>query len=264
MTKLVVFDLDGTLTESKSKVTPEIVQAISDLQKSYEVAIISGCSYKQFEDQFLFEFNPFKHTFMSLRLLPTCGAQMYMYDHGWFQIYNNDLLLREKVKIFEAFECAIFHFNADIKRHKGSGFCEANLIDELDSGKYGEIAEDRGSQITFSMLGQEAPLEEKNKWDPDCAKRKKIAAFVQKYLLEFEVRIGGTTSIDVTKKGIDKSFGVLKIIEHLSLDKQDVLFVGDALFKGGNDYPVKELGIECIPTSGPKETLKIIDDLRNK
>jgi HAD superfamily hydrolase (TIGR01484 family) len=83
-------------------------------------------------------------------------------------------------------------------------------------------------------------------------------------LPEFEVRIGGTTSIDVTKKGIDKAFGVLRIIERLHIDKEDVVFVGDALFEGGNDYAVKSLGIRCIETSGPQETLKIIDTLRNE
>ena len=248
--ELIMFDLDGTLTESKSKVTPEIVQAISDLQGDWErdVAIISGCSYKQFETQFLSEFHRFEHMKSLLHLMPTCGAQLYEYggfESGWYQEYNNDLVLREKAAIFNA-------------------WLSAKIPDDFDCEPYGEIAEDRGSQITFSMCGQDAPLEIKKEYDPDTTRRKKIAESMRRYLPGFEVRIGGTTSIDVTKKGIDKAFGVLRITEYLHIDKKDVVFIGDALFEGGNDYPVKALGIKCIETTGPQKTLEIIDSLKDK
>jgi FMN phosphatase YigB (HAD superfamily) len=145
MNKLVIFDLDGTLTESKAKVTPEIVQAISNLQQDLlgqyqyprDVAVISGCAYEQFQKQFISEFDPFKHRQDSLFLMPTCGAQLYEYagyDGGWYKVYGNDLLLREKALIYSVFERAIFAFNADIKRHKGAGFSSANIIDKLDAG----------------------------------------------------------------------------------------------------------------------------------
>jgi HAD superfamily hydrolase (TIGR01484 family) len=247
--KTIIFDLDGTLTESKAKVTPEVVQAISDLQGDWErdVVVISGCAWSQFQDQFLSGFGRFEHNKSMLHLMPTCGAQLYEYggvDSGWYQEYNNDLSLREKATIFNS-------------------WVSATIPNDFDCDPYGEIAEDRGSQITFSMCGQEAPLEIKKKYDPDVFRRTKIAEAMRKYLPEFEVRIGGTTSIDVTKKGIDKAFGVLKIIEYLHIDKEDVVFIGDALFEGGNDYPVKTLGIKCIPTTGPQKTLEIIDSLRD-
>jgi hypothetical protein len=68
---------------------------------------------------------------------------------------------------------------------------------------WGEPIEDRGSQITFSALGQQAPLEEKKRWDPDFTKRKKIKAVLENLIPEFSVHLGGTTSVDVTKPGID-------------------------------------------------------------
>ena len=107
---------------------------------------------------------------------------------------------------------------------------------------WGEVIEDRGSQITFSALGQQAPLDEKKKWDPDFAKRKKIKAILDKLIPEFSVRLGGATSIDVTKPGIDKAYGIRKLRDILCIAIRDMIYIGDAVFPGGNDYPAKEAG----------------------
>jgi len=68
------------------------------------------------------------------------------------------------------------------------------------------------------------------------------------------VRLGGTTSIDVTKPGIDKAYGIGKLRVLLGISLEEMLFVGDALFVGGNDYPVKEAGVVSIAVRGPGET----------
>ena len=81
---------------------------------------------------------------------------------------------------------------------------------------------------------------------------------LRRQLPNFEVSIGGTTSIDVTKKGVNKTLCVAKLRERLSLERKDMLFIGDALFKGGNDYIMKSTGIRCISVSGPQETKKLI------
>src|ERR1035441_10285233 len=99
----------------------------------------------------------------------------------------------------------------------GSRFCQAEE-DQSDSRQtdprvfrphgrrdVGGYHQDRGSQITFSALGQQAPLEEKKKWDPDFAKRKKIKAILDKLIPEFSVRMGGATSVDITKTGEARS-----------------------------------------------------------
>jgi phosphomannomutase len=124
---------------------------------------------------------------------------------------------------------------------------------------WGELIEDRGSQITFSALGQEAPVDVKKVWDPDFEKRKKIKAILDPFLPDFTVRLGGATSIDITKPGIDKAYGIEKIVDILGVPKDEMLFVGDALFPGGNDYPVKESGVDSIMTRDPEETKRIIE-----
>ena len=124
---------------------------------------------------------------------------------------------------------------------------------------WGEVIEDRGSQITFSALGQQAPLEEKNKWDPDFAKRKKIKAILDTLIPEFSVRMGGATSIDVTKPGIDKAYGIGKLRDILGISLREMIFIGDALFVGGNDYPAEQAGVVSIPVRGPNETRPVTE-----
>jgi hypothetical protein len=122
----------------------------------------------------------------------------------------------------------------------------------------GKVIEDRGSQVTFSALGQQAPLAEKEKWDADFAKRKKITAMLNSLLPEFSVRMGGATSIDVTKPGIDKAYGIgqLRDTPHLSL--KEMVFIGDALFPRGNDNPVEKAGVVSILVKGPDDTNLVI------
>ena len=119
--------------------------------------------------------------------------------------------------------------------------------------------EDRGSQITFSALGQQAPLEAKRTWDPDFAKRQAIKAVLDQRIPEFSIRLGGTTSIDITKSGIDKAYGIRKLRELLGIQISEMLFVGDAIFPGGNDYPAKEAGVECIQVRDPDESKRVIE-----
>lgn len=89
-------------------------------------------------------------------------------------------------------------------------------------------------------MGQQAPLEEKLKWDPDLTKRKKIKAILDKSIPEFSVRTGGSTSIDITKPGIDKAYGIRKLRDLLGISLEEMIFIGDALYVGGNDYPAEK------------------------
>jgi phosphomannomutase len=123
---------------------------------------------------------------------------------------------------------------------------------------WGEVIEDRGSQITFSALGQDAPLQEKKVWDPDFSKRKQMQVILSKSLPDFSVRLGGTTSIDVTRIGIDKAYGISKLTEILGIGKEKMLFVGDAIFPGGNDYAVKEAGVDSIEVRDSTESKRVI------
>ena len=73
------------------------------------------------------------------------------------------------------------------------------------------------------------------------------------------MRLGGATSIDITKPGIDKAYGISKLRDILGIAIEEMIFVGDALFPGGNDYPAKEAGVVSIRVRDPDETKRVIE-----
>ncbi len=240
MKRLIVFDLDGTLAESKSSLDPEMAALLHDLLGIVKVAVISGGDWPQFEKQLLSNF-PHDERLENLSLLPTCGTKFYEYNKDWKKLYSEDFTANEKEKIIGSLKEAI----------DKTGF----KVEKV----WGETIEDRGSQITFSALGQQAPIEEKKKWDPDFDKRKKIKALLDKSIPEFSVRLGGTTSVDITKPGIDKAYGIRKLQDNLGITIDEMIFIGDALFPGGNDYPAKEAGVLSIKVRDPNESKRVIE-----
>jgi phosphomannomutase len=241
--RIIVFDLDGTLTESKSDLDKEMASLLSELLQSTYIAVTSGCSFQQLKNQFLSRL-PRSANLCNLFLFPTCSASGYYYDRRRrrFSLAYSNLLSEHAVRrIVRSFEKV---------------FTEIGYVHR---GKtYGPVFENRESQVTFSALGQKAPLRLKQKWDPDQKKRLKITRLLKTILPEFEIAIGGTTSIDITRKGVNKTLCVKKLKEGLRVERNSMLFVGDALFRGGNDYIMKSTGIRCISVSGPKETKKLI------
>ena len=242
MKDLIVFDLDGTLTESKSAVEPEVATLMIALLGVVKAAVISGGAMPQFESQFL-ERLPQSDLLKNLSLLPTCGTRFYQYDRGWQLRYSEDLSAEQKQKIIAALQAAVAQ----------SGYQAEKT--------WGAPIEDRESQITYSALGQQAPLEQKKKWDPDFAKRQKIKSILDASLPEFSVRLGGSTSIDVTLPGIDKAYGIRKLRDILGIPIERMLYVGDALFPGGNDAPVRDTGAACIQVDNPHETRRVIETI---
>ncbi len=242
MKKLIVFDLDGTLAPSKSSLDTEMSSLLHDLLDLVNVAVISGGAWPQFEKQVLSNL-PEDRRLERLSILPTCGTQFFQYVGKWKQLYAEDFSEEERERIINSLDKSV----------KSAG---------ISVGKtWGEITEDRGSQITYSALGQQAPLEEKVKWDPDFAKRKQIKAILDTLIPDFSVRLGGATSIDVTKPGIDKAYGIGKLRDILGIQLKEMIYVGDALFPGGNDYPAVETGVICIPVQAPNETKRVIETI---
>jgi HAD superfamily hydrolase (TIGR01484 family) len=238
--KLIVFDLDGTLAESKSALDAEMAELLAGLLAVAKVAVISGGDWPQFEKQLVSNL-PKGQRMDNLLLLPTCGTKFFQFEGGWKKLYSEDFTAAEKEKILTSMNRAL----------EVAGFKPEKT--------WGEIVEDRGSQITFSALGQQAPLAEKEKWDHDFSKRTKIKAILDTYIPEFSVRMGGTTSIDVTKPGIDKAYGIRKLRDILGISIDEMIFIGDAIFPGGNDYPPKEIGVPSICVRDVHETKRAIE-----
>lgn len=252
--ELIVFDLDGTLSPSKFHIDPEMAEIFKSLLLVKTVAVISGGKFEQFEIELL---NPLKDqnvNYQNLFLFPTCSSVGYKYDDGELKLMYANYLSEEEVEKIK---------NAFTQAYEEIGYQDPEKI-------YGEVVENRKSQVSFSALGQdivsvlgEEGIRQKEVWHTNNDVRPQMAEVLKKLLPEFEVRIGGLTTIDVTAKGIDKAYGVYQIQEHLGVPISKMLFVGDALFEGGNDHAVIKTGIDFMPTEGPEETKKIIREILN-
>lgn len=247
--KIIAFDLDGTLTESKQALSPSMTSVLCELVKEKKVAIISGGSFDQFKKQFLPYFSPRKEDenliYGNLILLPTSGSRRYQYDltqNEWVMTDEEGMSPMTKEKTLSI-----------LREFVASGQYGIGHVVEGD-----EVVEDRITQISMSALGQNASIDKKSTWDPDQKKRKEIIEILKPKLPEVEINIGGMTTLDFLPKGFNKAKGLIRLLNKFEMVIGDMVFVGDAIFPGGNDYSPYEAGIECIKVSGPTETREII------
>ena len=240
MKNLIAFDLDGTLAESKQKIEPEMAGLLARLLARVSVAVISGGDWPQFEKQVISALPPgsaVEHLF----IMPTTGTKLYRFEAGaWTAVYAEIFAPDERDHILQALTQAT----------EQAGFADEKI--------WGERVEDRGSQITFSGLGQEAPLQAKKDWDPDFAKRKAMQTILRKELPDLSVNIGGSTSLDITHSGIDKAYAMRKLAEHSGIATEDMLFLGDAIYPGGNDDAVRAAGMDTLKVRDVAETITAI------
>lgn len=237
--RVIAFDLDGTLAVTKSAITDVMADRLGDLLSIYEVCVISGGTFDQFEVQVIDHLDVSPKQMTRLHIMPTSGTRYLRFDDRsleWVMQYSEDLSSETKAQIVDVLTAGA----------KELGYWETD--------PYGEIIEDRGSQITFSALGQLAPAERKYAWDPDGAKKLALRDYAQRRLPNLEVHVGGTTSVDVTEAGIDKAYGMRKLMTALDLAIGDILFFGDKLDEGGNDFPVKAMGIATIAVRDWEDT----------
>lgn len=243
--RLVAFDLDDTLAPSKSAIDPRIGELLLALAERVEVAIISGGQLAQFTAQVVDRLPQASADLLShFHLLPTCGTQYYRVSPAGIEtVYARTLTADQKSLALEAVEA------------------EARRLGLWETETWGPILEDRGSQITFSALGQQAPVDAKSTWDPSGEKKNSLREAVQALLPDLEVRSGGSTSVDITERGIDKAYGMNQLVEQTGIPLDDMLFVGDRLDEHGNDYPVLAMGVECQAVEGWHDTAAFLEQL---
>lgn len=245
MPKLIIFDLDGTLAESKQPITPAMAGLVVRLLEKTRVAVVSGGALSQFLKQVVAILPP-DAKLTHLYILPTSGAALYEFQHdNWKKIYEERLSEQDKDVIEDAMRAVA----------KETG------IINFAKPSYGERIEYRGGQVTLSALGQQAPLDAKKEWDPTRAKRSALQKALSARLPKFSVGVGGATSVDVTKRGIDKAYGVHKLCERLGIREDKALYVGDELGAGGNDEAVYKTDVPTKSVKDPSETMLLIKSL---
>ena len=245
--KMIVFDLDETLAESKEPLDKEMGELLNEyLKKDIKLGIISGGDFPQFLIQTANLTND-PNLLKNMYFCPTCGTRMYVYkNNDWEMLYSETLTDEQVQKAVTALKECIKQLGYDYPS------------DQL----FGEQIEVRGqTQITFSALGQKAPIDLKKAWDPNAEKRYKIKEVLDPLLPELSIKIGGSTSIDITKPGIDKAYGMNKIMEVTGFNKEQILFIGDRLTEGGNDFPVISTGVDTHQVKSADDTKNFLREM---
>ncbi|RSX55874.1 haloacid dehalogenase [Bifidobacterium dolichotidis] len=237
--RVAAFDLDGTLARSKKPMLPEMAQALSTMSTILPIAIVSGGIVQLLRSQVTDVLTPEANK-ANIHLMPTTGTRYYRWQDGdWKIVYKHDLSERDRQVAMDS-----------LRRH-------AQELGLWPEHSYGPVLEDRGSQITFSALGQQAPVDLKEQWDPTNEHKNELAKLVQQDVPHLEVRSGGSTSVDVSAKGVDKAFAIRELAEELQVPISSILFVGDRMDPDGNDYPAACIGTAAVRVTGPEQTLEL-------
>jgi len=243
--QLIAFDLDDTLAPSKAPLPEPVAAVLARLLDRVAVAVISGGQIEQFRQQVIARLTAASPAGLErLHLMPVTGTQYWRFDDGqWVLRHEDGLSADEKAAALAAIEGTA----------KELGYWEAET--------WGPILEDRGSQITFSALGQQAPVDAKKAWDPTGEKKNRLAAAVQAQLPGLSVRSGGSTSVDITRAGVDKGYALEKLADASGIAIADMIFVGDRLDPAGNDFPVVRTGVRTHAVAGWAETVEYLEAL---
>jgi HAD superfamily hydrolase (TIGR01484 family) len=238
-----LFDLDETLAQSMQAPHPAMMQAVNLLMTKVPVAIISGAGFDRIERDVL---SQMPHITSNLYIFPNSSSQCYLYrDGAWHMEYDHALTLDER---------------NDVKTAIAECMQELEIL--RDTPSYGTQVVDREAQIAFTIVGLDAPKDFKYTWDPDGNKRHIVVEALKRTLGDgFDILTGGASTIDITRRGVNKAYGVEWLATRLGIPTSDMLYVGDALYAGGNDEVVKKTGISTRQVTGPDETLRIITEL---
>lgn len=233
MKKYIFFDLDNTLTRSRTPVTPSMAKLLVQLAKGHEVFVVSGANAKQ----------------IALQLGPKLKGKYWSMGQNGNACFrpNGELVWENKMNWLEKYE--VFAY-----AHK---IFSAKLFPHKD--KY-DLLEDRGCQISYSFIGHHEDVSQKEKFDPDHKKRAMVLKKFPFKSKTVEVKIAGTTCFDFFIKGSNKGSNIKMLYETMGWKKDECLYVGDALFKGGNDESV----IGIIPTKevrNPLDTEEVIKSI---
>ena len=214
--KHLFFDMDQTIAPSRQMILPDMYAYLSSLPQ--DIIVVSGSSIEQIPNQ-LADLRSFRLGQNGNHAIDQAGLELWHYP---LEEHHRTEILDHISEIVELLEHPLKH--------------EWNPI------------EDRGAQITFSPIGNTAPVELKKTYDPDRKKRESLLASIPFASQELIVKIGGSTSLDYLHKDRHKGTNVKRLIDLMSWNKDDCVYFGDGLYPGGNDEAVIGV-IETIPVS---------------
>ena len=239
MDRIFMFDVDGTLTPSRQRMTKEFAKFFDKWSEKNKYYLVTGSDLDKTKEQL-----PIAYIDRAEGIFTCCGNQMWRDDE---LIYDNKFELTSKLK----------------------NTLEVILMSSQYKHRYGNHIEDRGSMVNFSVVGRNCTQEQREEyfeWDKEKGERRKISIFLKQKFKDLDAVIGGQISIDIYPKGNDKS-QILDVIEQERLvPPSEYIFIGDGIQNGGNDYPLAELMdnteiCDWYHTKGWEHTKEILESL---
>ena len=244
MDRIFIFDVDGTLTPSRLPMTKEFQKFFKQWIKKNKFYLVTGSDLPKLQEQMCF------YDIEAEGIFTCCGNQFWKPDPSIVNtsaelIYDNKFEMTNKLK----------------------SSLEVMLMSSQYPHRYGNHIEDRGSMVNFSVVGRNCTQEQREKyyeWDKEKGERRKMSIFLKNKFKDLDAVIGGQISIDIYPKGNDKS-QVLEHIEKLH-PKGEIIFIGDGIENGGNDYPLAHLmdnleDCDWYHTKGWEHTKEILESL---
>jgi len=225
--KHLFFDLDKTVAPARQPILKDMFELLTSL--SHDIIIVSGQEVPKIAWQ--------TNNLSAIRLGQNGN---HATEIDGFELWNIPLEKHHQDEI-------LAHINA--------------LVESLDHDMQYEWnpIENRGSQITFSPIGNTAPVEIKLEYDPDRKKRDALLRHIPFVSDDLIVKIGGSTSFDYIHKDRHKGTNVAKLITHKNWNKDDCIYFGDGLFPGGNDEAVIGV-IDTVPVSDHIHTYRLLKE----
>ena len=241
--RAILFDVDDTLAESFRPPVPEMIDGLLKLLALRPLAILSAAGFQRIEHDFLPRIANSKDAGRFYVLSDGTSRCNVYRDHRWQELYRVAFTTDERGKIVSSMKNIVAETGVEL------------------NPAYEPLIVDQEGKVAYALLGLQASEKDKASWDPDRTKREKLREALQKHIPEFEVVIGGKTTLDVFPKDINKAYGVRWLSKELGIPPQDMLYIADAFYPGGNDAVTIPTGIQTRPVSGPSDTLRIINEL---
>ena len=240
MNKIFIFDVDGTLTPSRLKMTEDFKIFFEEWAKKNNFYLVTGSDLPKLQEQM----NGLE--IHSECIFTCCGNQFWQSDPA-VNHKHCDLIYENKFELPSHLEM----------------FLNIVLKQSPYPHRYGNHIEDRGSMVNFSIVGRDCTQEQREeffKWDIENNERQRIANIIKRKASGIDAVIGGQISIDIYPEGNDKS----QILKHIEYD--ECIFIGDRTKEGGNDYPLAKLMKETdncytFQTTGWEQTQQILENL---
>lgn len=215
------FDMDETIAPSRQTIRPEMYELLSSLP--YDIVVVSG----QTVEKIVWQSN-------RLRSITLGQNGNHATDEAGNELWHVPLDELHRQEILEHIKSL------------------SALLDSEPNPVWDPI-EDRGAQITFSPVGNTAPVELKKSYDPDGSKRAALLRSMPFHSEDLAVKIAGSTSIDYIHKDRHKGANIEKLLSYTGWNKRECVYFGDKLHSGGNDESVIGV-IDTIAVNDHRDT----------